>query len=643
MLFHTTKQHEDLRKQVRDFAEAKVKPYAFQLDQESAFPHEQIKEFAKMGMMGLPYPTEFGGAGKDVLSYAIAVEELSRVDGGTGVILSAHVSLGSYPIAAFGTDAQKKKYLVPLAKGEKIGAFGLTEPNAGSDAGGTETTAVLKGDKYILNGGKIFITNAPVADIYVVFAVTTPDIGTKGISAFIVEKGWKGFEFGEHYDKLGIRSSSTAELIFNNVEVPKENLLGKEGQGFKIAMSTLDGGRIGIAAQALGIAQGAYEAALEYAKEREQFGKPIGVHQGISFKLADMATKIRAARYLVYSAAELKENHEPYGMESAMAKMYASDTALEVVNDALQIFGGTGFLKGMDVERMYRDAKITTIYEGTNEIQRVVIAAALLGKIGKSSSASGSRSVMKKPAPVTGIRKNKIFTEGDAKSKVADLVEALKKDGYDFTVGIAADTPIAMAERVVSGGKGIGDKANWHLIENLAQAAGAAVGSSRPVAETLKYVSLDRYVGMSGQKFTGNLYIACGISGAKQHLKGIKDASTIVAINKNASAPIFKNCDYGIIGDVKEILPLLAEALGTGKKKEAPPMVKMKRPRPPMPEPIGPKYVCNGCAYEYIPEFGDEDSDIAPGTQFKDLPEEWVCPECAEPKSNFIDMAIRGL
>lgn len=643
MLFHTTKQHEDLRKQVRDFAEAKVKPYAFQLDQESAFPHEQIKEFAKMGMMGLPYPTEFGGAGKDVLSYAIAVEELSRVDGGTGVILSAHVSLGSYPIAAFGTDAQKKKYLVPLAKGEKIGAFGLTEPNAGSDAGGTETTAVLKGDKYILNGGKIFITNAPVADIYVVFAVTTPDIGTKGISAFIVEKGWKGFEFGEHYDKLGIRSSSTAELIFNNVEVPKENLLGKEGQGFKIAMSTLDGGRIGIAAQALGIAQGAYEAALEYAKEREQFGKPIGVHQGISFKLADMATKIRAARYLVYSAAELKENHEPYGMESAMAKMYASDTALEVVNDALQIFGGTGFLKGMDVERMYRDAKITTIYEGTNEIQRVVIAAALLGKIGKSSSASGGRSVMKKPAPVTGIRKNKIFTEGDAKSKVADLVEALKKDGYDFTVGIAADTPIAMAERVVSGGKGIGDKANWRLIENLAQAAGAAVGSSRPVAETLKYVSLDRYVGMSGQKFTGNLYIACGISGAKQHLKGIKDASTIVAINKNASAPIFKNCDYGIIGDVKEILPLLAEALGTGKKKEAPPMVKMKRPRPPMPEPIGPKYVCNGCAYEYIPEFGDEDSDIAPGTQFKDLPEEWVCPECAEPKSNFIDMAIRGL
>lgn len=644
MLFQTTQEHEALRKKVRDFAEAEVKPYAFQLDQESAFPTEQIKKFASMGMMGLPYPKEFGGAGKDILSYAIAVEELSRVDGGTGVILSAHVSLGTFPIAQFGNDEQKKKYLVPLAKGEKLGAFGLTEPNAGSDAGGTETTAVLKGDKYILNGGKIFITNAPVADIYVVFAVTTPDIGTKGISAFIVEKGWKGFEFGDHYDKLGIRSSSTAELIFNNVEVPKENLLGKEGQGFKIAMATLDGGRIGIASQALGIAQGAYEAALEYAKEREQFGAPIGVHQGISFKLADMATKLRAARYLVYSAAELKEAHESYGMESAMAKMYASDTALEVVNDALQIFGGTGFLKGMDVERMYRDAKITTIYEGTNEIQRVVIASYLLGKIGKAASASGgSKSVAKKPSPVTGIRKNKIFNEGSAKENVEALVSQLKSDGYDFTVGIAPDTPIVQAERVVSGGKGIGDKANWKLIENLAQAAGAAIGSSRPVAETLKYVPLNRYVGMSGQKFTGNLYIACGVSGAKQHLKGIKDASTIVAINKNANAPIFKNCDYGIVGDVKEILPLLAAALGTGKKQPAPPMVKMKRPRPPLPEPIGPKYVCNGCAYEYIPELGDEEADIMPGTQFKDLPEDWVCPECAEPKSNFIDALTRGL
>ena len=320
MLFQTSQKHEELRTQIREWAEKEIKPIAFSLDKNNEFPKEQIKDFGKKGFMGLPYPKEYGGAGKDILSYAIAVEELSRVDGGTGVILSAHVSLGAYPIFAYGTEEQKKKYLVPLAKGEKIGAFGLTEPNAGSDAGGTETTAELVGDHYVLNGEKIFITNGGEADTYVIFAVTTPGIGTKGISAFIVEKGWDGFTFGDHYDKMGIRSSATCQLLFNDVKIPKENLLGKEGQGFKIAMATLDGGRIGIAAQALGIAQGAYEAAVEYAKEREQFGAPIAQLQAIQFKIAEMATKIRAARFLVYSAAELKENHQPYGMESAMAK-----------------------------------------------------------------------------------------------------------------------------------------------------------------------------------------------------------------------------------------------------------------------------------------------------------------------------------
>ena len=629
MLFHTTEAHENLRAQIRSFAETEVKPLAFLLDKENGFPTEAVKKMGELGFMGLPYPKEYGGAGLDIMSYAIAVEELSRVDGGTGVILSAHVSLGSWPIFAFGTEEQKQKYLVPLAKGEKIAAFGLTEPNAGSDAGGTETTAIDKGDYYLLSGNKIFITNAPKADTYVVFAVTTPDIGTRGISAFIVEKGWEGFTFGDHYDKMGIRSSSTAELIFNDVKVPKENLLGKEGQGFKIAMATLDGGRIGIASQALGIAQGAYEAAVDYAKERIQFGKPIGFQQAIGFKLADMATKLRCARMLVYSAAELKEAHEPYATEAAMAKMYASDISLEVTNDALQIFGGTGFLKGMDVERMYRDAKITTIYEGTNEIQRVVISAGILGKPPKSEGGSSSRA--KKPAPVTGVRKRNILKEGSAEEKVAALVEALKKDGHDFTVGIPIDTPITQAERVVSAGQGIGDRENMKLVEDLAAAAGAAVGSSRPVAETLKYVSLDRYVGMSGQKFKGNLYIACGISGAIQHLKGIKDASTIVAINKNGNAPIFKNCDYGIVGDVDEILPLLTAALDTGDKQPAPPMVKMKR------EPIGKRYVCGGCGYEYVPELGDEDAEIAPGTLFEKLPEDWVCPECGEGREMFIE------
>ncbi|WP_278538213.1 acyl-CoA dehydrogenase family protein [Fusobacterium varium] len=636
MFFKTTEDHENLRMKIREFAETEVKPIAFMLDKENEFPTEAVKKLGEMGILGTPFPKEYGGAGLDMLSYAIAVEELSRVDGGTGVILSAHVSLGSYPIFAYGTEEQKQKYLVPLAKGEKLGAFGLTEPNAGSDAGGTETTAVLEGDYYILNGGKIFITNADKAETYIVFAVTTPDIGTRGISAFIVEKGWEGFTFGDHYDKMGIRSSSTAELIFNNVKVPKENLLGKEGEGFKIAMSTLDGGRIGIASQALGIAQGAFENALEYAKEREQFGKPIAFQQVISFKLADMATKLRAARFLVYSAAELKENHENYAMESAMAKQYASDVCLEIVNEALQIFGGTGYLKGMEVERAYRDAKICTIYEGTNEIQRVVIASHLIGKMPKSDGGS------KKPSSkghATGIRKNIILKEGSAKERVEALVEALKADGYDFTVGIDIDTPISKADRVVSAGKGIGPKENMELIKKLAIQAGAAIGSSRPVAETLRYLPLNRYVGMSGQKFNGNLYIACGISGAGQHLKGIKDATTIVAINNNPNAQIFKNADYGIIGTVEEILPLLTAALDNGEpKKEAPPMKKMKRIIPKKEIPTWKRHVCNGCGYEYDPAIGDEENDIRSGTLFEALPEEWICPICGESKDMFIEV-----
>lgn len=632
MYFKTSGQHENFRTKIREFAETEIKPIASTLDQENQFPDEIIWKMGELGLMGIPYPKEYGGTGLDVISYAIAVEELSRVDGGVGVILSAHVSLGSYPLMAFGTEKQKKKYLVPLAKGEKLGAFGLTESEAGSDAGGTETTAELEDDYYILNGGKIFITNAPKADTYIVFAVTTPDIGTRGISAFIVEKDQEGFSFGEHYDKLGIRSSSTAELVFNNVKVPKENLLGKEGQGFQIAMATLDGGRIGIASQALGIAQGAYESALEYAKDREQFGKPIAHQQTISFKLADMATKLRACRLLVYSAAGLKEDHESYSMEAAMAKQYTSDRCLEIVNDALQIYGGAGYIKGIDVERFYRDAKICTIYEGTNEIQRVVIASHIIGREPKNQVRPG------KKGPLTGTRKKMIWKDGTAAENVAELINALKKDGYDFTVGIPLDTPITQAERVVSAGKGIGPKENMKLIKDLAIQAGAAIGSSRPVAETLKYVPLSRYVGMSGQKFKGNLYIACGISGAGQHLKGIKDAATIVAINNNPNAKIFKNADYGIIGDVEEILPLLTAALNNGEpKKEAPPMKKMKRAKPKKSAPPYKLYVCCGCGNEYNPSLGDPEGEIAPGTLFEKLPDEWTCPECGESKDMYIE------
>ena len=635
MMYQTTQAHEELRAKVRAFAEAEVKPIAFLLDQENRFPMEAVKKMGELGLMGIPYETKYGGAGLDALSYAIAVEELSRVDGGTGVILSAHTSLGTYPIYAFGTEEQKMKYLPDLCSGRKVGAFGLTEPNAGSDAGGTETTAVDMGDHWLLNGEKIFITNGGEADTYVIFAVTTPDIGTRGISAFIVEKGWEGFTFEPHYDKMGIRSSATCQLNFNNVKIPKENLLGKEGQGFKIAMSTLDGGRIGIAAQALGIAQGAFEAAVEYSKERVQFGRPICQQQVIAFKIADMATKLRCARLLVYSAADLKQEHAPYGMESAMAKQYASDIALEVTNDALQIFGGTGYLKGMEVERFYRDAKITTIYEGTNEIQRVVIASHILGKAGKADPAPAQ-----KRGPETGERKKQILKDGTAQERVNALVAALKKDGHDFTVGIPMDTPIAQAERVVSAGKGIGEQENMKLIEDLAKAAGAAVGSSRPVAETLHYVPLDRYVGMSGQKFKGNLYIACGISGAGQHLKGIKEASTIVAINIDPNARIFKNCDYGIVGDVKEILPLLAAALDTGEKLPAPPMKKMKRATPKKVSQPRALYVCNGCGYEYDVLKGDPENDVKPGTAFKDLPEGWVCPHCGEEPGQFIEIEV---
>ena len=437
---------------------------------------------------------------------------------------------------------------------------------------------------------------------------------------------------------MGIRSSATCQLNFNNVKIPKENLLGKEGMGFKIAMSTLDGGRIGIAAQALGIAQGAYESAVEYSKERVQFGRPICQQQSIAFKIADMATKLRCARFLVYSAAELKQAHASYGMEAAMAKMYASDIALEVCNDALQIYGGAGFMKGMEVERAYRDAKITTIDEGTNEIQRVVIASYILGKAGKASG--GGAAPVKQSGGETGERKKIIFKDGSAKDKVDALVTALKKDGHDFHYGIPADTPIIEAERVVSAGKGIGERENMKLIENLAKAAGAAIGSSRPVAETLQYVPLNRYVGMSGQKFKGNLYIACGISGAVQHLKGIKDAAYIVAINNNPNARIFKNCDYGIVGDVNEILPLLTEALDTGEKQPAPPMVKMKRQIPKKPAAPRKLNICLGCGHEYDPLKGDPDGEVRPGTAFKDLPEGWTCPYCGENKDAFIDIEV---
>ena len=378
MNFALTREQEFVRKMVREFAENEVKPLAAEIDQTERFPTETVEKMAKYHMLGIPVATEFGGAGGDNLSYAITVEELSKVCGTTGVIVSAHTSLCAAPIDMFGTAEQKSKYLIPLAKGEKLGAFGLTEPNAGTDAAGQQTTAVLEGDNYILNGSKIFITNGGVADVFVVFAMTDKSKGTRGITAFIVEKDFPGFSIGKHEDKLGIRASSTTELIFENCVVPKENLLGKEGKGFSIAMKTLDGGRIGIAAQALGIAEGALEEATKYMKERKQFGKPLSAFQGLQWMVAEMDVKVEAAKLLVYQAAWNKDNGLPYSVEAARAKLYASEVAMEVTTKAVQIFGGYGYTKEYPVERMMRDAKITEIYEGTSQVQKMVIAANLL-------------------------------------------------------------------------------------------------------------------------------------------------------------------------------------------------------------------------------------------------------------------------
>ncbi|MDO5047195.1 MAG: acyl-CoA dehydrogenase family protein [Anaerococcus sp.] len=556
MAYDLPKDLEEFRKVVRDFAEEKIKPIAYHLDQAKEFPKEIVKELGEMGIMGIPFSEQYGGAGLTNEHYAIAVEELSRVDAGVGVIVSAHTSLGTWGLNEWGSEEQKEKYLRPLLTGKSVGGFGLTEDNAGSDSAGTETTAVLEGDHYILNGKKIFITNAPEAQTYLVTAVTTPGKGNHGISMFIVDKDFEGFTFSEPYDKLGIRSSITAELHFKDVKVPKENLLGEEGKGFKYAMMILDGGRIGIASQALGIAQGAYESAKEYGLAREQFGQAIARMQHNTFVLADMATELKAARLLIYDAARKKDKHVPYGMDAAMAKLYASDLAEEITSKALQMYGGSGFIKGVDVERFYRDSKITQIYEGTNEIMRVVIGSYILPRVKKEK-----RERTKTKQSQVGDRKKKIF-KGDPKEAAKNLVEALKADGFNFdNKDVDANGPILEAERVVVAGMGIGEDQNMELIKDLAKESGAVVSATRPAAQVRGYVPSDRYIGLSGTDFKGKLYIGVGVSGAMQHLKGIKDAGTIVVINNDESADFFENTDYGIVGDFHKVVPALIEEI----------------------------------------------------------------------------------
>ena len=378
MDFMLTEQQQMMKKLFAEFAEKEVKPLAAEIDEEERFPRETVEKMKACKMLGIPYSREYGGAGADYLCYILAVEELSKKCGTTGVVLSAHTSLGTWPIVQFGTPEQKEKYLPDLCTGKKLAAFGLTEPNAGTDAAGQQTTAVKDGDDYILNGTKIFITNAGEADVYFIFAMTDKTKGTHGISAFIVEKGMPGFTVGQHEKKLGIRGSATSELIFNNVRLSKDHLLGQEGKGFKIAMMTLDGGRIGIAAQALGIAQGAIDEVVPYVKSRKQFGRPISKFQNTQFQLADMQTKVDAARWLVYDAAMKKEKGLPYSVEAAKAKLFASEVAMEVTTKAIQLMGGYGYTRDYPVERMFRDAKITEIYEGTSEVQRMVISGAML-------------------------------------------------------------------------------------------------------------------------------------------------------------------------------------------------------------------------------------------------------------------------
>ncbi|MEG2230758.1 MAG: acyl-CoA dehydrogenase [Lachnospiraceae bacterium] len=378
MDFTLSKEHEMARTLFRDFAENEAKPLAQEVDETEEFPRQTVDKMRKLGFLGIPIPKEYGGQGCDTLTYVMCVEELSKVCATTGVIVSAHTSLCADPIKKFGTDEQKAKYLIPLAKGEKLGAFGLTEPGAGTDASGQQTKAVLDGDEYIINGSKIFITNGKEADIYVIFAMTDKSKGTKGITGFIVEKGTPGFTFGTKEKKMGIRGSSTYELIFTDCRIPKENMLGQEGKGFGVAMQTLDGGRIGIAAQALGIAEGALESTIAYVKERKQFGRSIAKFQNTQFQIADMATKVEAAKNLVYKAAMAKDTQKKFSVEAAMAKLYAAEVAMEVTTKAVQLHGGYGYTREYDVERMMRDAKITEIYEGTSEVQRMVISGSLL-------------------------------------------------------------------------------------------------------------------------------------------------------------------------------------------------------------------------------------------------------------------------
>lgn len=546
------------RQEVREFVEKEIKPNSFDWDVNHVFPLDVVKKMAERGWLGLPWPKEYGGQGRSFLEYAILIEEVSKVDAGVGVLLSVHSSAATSPIYDWASEEQKKYWIPQLASGKRIGAFVLTETDAGSDAGGLETTAVLDGDEFVINGEKIYITNAPYAEIYIVFALTTPGIGTKGITAFVVEKGTPGFDIPDTYGKMGLHSSSTGRLTFNNVRIPKENQIGPEGKGFNIAMTTLNGGRIGIASQALGIAQGALEEGINHVKGRYAFGKPLAAIQDIQFKIADMGTRINAARHLVYTAAKMKDNGEDFLEAAAMAKLYASETAAYVTDTVLQMYGGAGYITGIPIERMYRDTRVNRIYEGASEVQKIVISRSIIGKFDDGSDKKGSKAKAKRK--ITGERKNKIYNEGSPEERVSKFIEEIGAENL-ICESCDINAPINSAEHVVAFGMGLDKEEDMALIEKLANATGSVVAGSRPVAETRKWLAADRYIGLSGQNFPGKTYIGVGISGAVQHLLGLKETETIIVINSNENAPFFAEADYGIVGDYNEILPILIEKL----------------------------------------------------------------------------------
>lgn len=524
MEFGYTQKQLELKAQLKEFGEKELVPILDKMDQEAFYPLETVKKLGEMGILGMPFPKEYGGLGLDYITYVMAVEEISKICPSHGVIVQTHNALCCWPIFTYGTDTQKEKYLPDLLSGKKLGAFGLTEPNAGTDAALQQTIAEDCGDHYVLNGSKMFISGGGIADVYVVMAMTDQSKGTKGISAFIVEKDFPGFYKGKTEDKMGIRGSLAAELVFDDCIVPKENLLGELGKGFKVAMSSLDVGRLGIAAQALGIAQGAFDKTVEYMQHREQFGRKLSAFQAMAFEMAELETRIDASRLLLYKAAYIRENGLAGATESAAkAKLSCSSTAMDVTVKAVQFHGGYGYMKDLPIERYMRDAKITQIYEGTSEVMKLVISGKLFGK-------KEIKKEQKKPA---------VFLE-----TAEELIEALS-DVKKETI-------------ICAGGRGFRKSEDLGLVKEFARVAGGTMAASRG-AVAMGWAREEEQVGLTGKKVEPDLYFACGISGMNQHLAGMKNSSVIVAINKNEKAPIFKVADYGIVGDVYEILPGLIE------------------------------------------------------------------------------------